>query len=163
MNTEIDPPWRVMQQVVKYGDNQELGRRAGYRPESVARWSREPVDRKDFTGTGRCGPLDFVNILVQLVREKDGSTERAWPLAQYVARLCDGFFVSNPEIDFNDGRDLVGYAGEIMMECGETLTDIHKALEDGKLTDEELARIVKDAEAAQAALEAVKIFARSRK
>jgi len=155
------PTWLVLGSIFEHGEKVEVARRSGFPPGKWQRWTREPEDREDFTGSGRHNPLDTFSILAQFIREMDGNVKRFEPVAQYVANLSDGFFVPAPRKDFDEDEDIIEVAGEVMKECGETLVALRTGFEDRKFSVDEVAKIEKEASEAQAALELVKNFART--
>jgi len=150
-----------LHRIIRHGDCQELARRSGHGPATWARWQRAPETDEEFTNTGRWNPLDVLNVLVQFVRERDGGVDEARPLAQWISRLCGGFFVVEPEFDLSKKESLLKVVSRVLKKTGETIEELWKDVEDGQITEAELARIEDEATEAQAALEALKMYARA--
>ena len=153
------PSYEVLGESFRRGDAVELARRAGFSPDLLRRWTRAPEDRQDFEGNGRHNPLDTISIFAAYFREQDGNCDRGREIAGYVANLFDGYFVPVPPADLEPDATMLSVTSSILNEIANVLDALRGGFADRKFTVAEMARLEKECGEAQAALEAVKLFA----
>lgn len=153
---ETKPPrdYEVMDLVLRRGDAVELARLLSVSPQLVRAWCRAPETEEEFT-TGKFGPLARLRTVVHLVCEEDGSAERAWPLARYLARLCGGVFVPLRSGSACPDSDVIGRMSAVMRETAEALEAVNESwfgTTPGLVTRGEAARCRREIEEAVAEL-----------
>ena len=119
---ETKPPrdYEVMDTVLGRGDAVELARLLSVSPQLVRAWCRPPETEDEFS-TGKFGPLARLRTLISMIRDDDGSVERAYPIGQYFAALLGGVFVPSPKVSGNVDANAIGHVSKILKETGEAL------------------------------------------
>ncbi len=112
--------YEVMEEVLNRGDAVELARRLGVSPQFVRAWCRQPEQESEFA-TGRTGPLGRLSALIGMIREEDGSPERGYPLATYIAGLLGGVFVPEITATHSANSDALHHMSTVLMECAKAV------------------------------------------
>lgn len=132
--------YEVMNMVLERGDAVEAARRLSVSPQLVRSWCRPP-ETEDEYATGKFGPLARLRTIISMIAEDDGSSDRAVPIAQYIANLCGGVFVPLPPTSKQPDSDLMAEFSNILKETGEAIEAARKAWFEntpGMITEKEL-------------------------
>ncbi|WP_163340045.1 hypothetical protein [Desulfopila sp. IMCC35008] len=63
---------------------------------------------------------------ISMIAEDDGSSERAYPIAQYIANLCGGAFVPLPPTGKQPDSELMEEFSNVLKETGEAIEATRK-------------------------------------
>jgi len=144
-----------MEAVLNRGDAVELARLLSDSPELIRAWCRPPEMEDEFSN-GKFGPHARLRTLITMIKEDDGSPERAYPIAQYVASLLSGVFVPMPASSRTDDDALIRRIFDVMRETADAIEKSRAVWFDdetpGKITGDEGASCIKDIDEAIVAL-----------
>lgn len=146
--------YEVLDEVLERGEAQELARRRNCTPQFIRSMCRAPETDGEYKNAN-VNDLDRIRLWIAIVKENDGSPDRAYPIAQYIARQCFGTFV--PDISVPDVTDV-----DVMAQLSSTLKEASEAVEEankayfvetpGKITSREQQRCNKSIDEALVAL-----------
>ena len=113
--------YQVLDQVIDRGEATDVARVLSCSPQLIRDWCRAPETSEEFSNTGKFNPLDRIRAIVSVIRESDGSAERAYPIGQYVANMLGGVFVPMPQANRQQDSELVRHVSAILKETGEAV------------------------------------------
>lgn len=153
-DSKLPRSYEVMNSVLQHGDAVELARLLSCSPQLIRAWCRAPETEDEFS-TGKFGPLDRLRTIIGMIREDDGSADRAYPVGQYVAGLLGGVFVPLPSVTTEPDSQMMQRVSAVMLETAEAIEAARMAWFDntpGEITSRERALCVGEIEEAIVAL-----------
>ena len=159
--------WQVMAEVLgRHGDGEGFSRfiQGAFSGQAVRSWLRQP-ESEDYreNGTGRIGPLERIDNVIDYVRLRDnGSPVAAQPIAHHVAERCGGVFFPLPAVAKCDNSEALHLVGKVLQEAGEVVEDFRLGwLENtpGHISKKEYMEIAKEVDEAAAVLIQLKVWA----
>lgn len=117
--------YEVLDSVLVRGDAKELARRLSCSPQLINSWCREPESEAEYA-TGKRSFLDRARETIAMVKEDDGSPERAYPLGDYIASLLGGTFVPDFNSSCDADSDILKCIGDVLKQTGITIEDARK-------------------------------------
>jgi hypothetical protein len=156
--------YEVMDSVLVRGDAKELARRLSCSPQLINSWTREPETEAEYS-TGKYSFLDRGRETISMVKEDDGSAERAYPIGHYFTSLLGGTFVPDVVATDNPDADVLSCIGGILKDTGEAIETTRKCWFEetpGQFTLKEKALLDTKINAAVAALVNLRQFMKSR-
>jgi len=126
---ESKPPrdYEVFDMVLNRGDAVELARMLSVSPQLVRSWCRPPETDDEFKQTGKFSPLSRLRTLIAMIKEDDGSPNRAYPIGQYIAGLLHGVFVPTQRPSGNVDADAMLNIANVLKETGEVIDTFRKS------------------------------------
>lgn len=121
---QYKPTRQILSDVLERGEAKIIAGKLQISQQYVTSWCREISLSRGLTG--RRNPLDNLQAIVDVVAENDGCFGRCYPLAQYVAVMCGGYFVPMQSVEVSDA-DLMACTAEILIEVGQALDETRVA------------------------------------
>ncbi len=153
MHRETKQPrsWEVIDSVLQRGDAIELARLFSCSPQLIRAYCRPPETEAEFA-TGKFNFLDRLRTVIAMVKEDDGSPERAYPFGDYVASLLGGVFVPVAAPAKSPESDLLSRLSIVLKETGEAIDAARQTGLEGRSTKKDKELCVKEIEEAIVAL-----------
>lgn len=155
MTITITDPHDVMDLVLRREDTNELARRLCCSPQLIRAWKRRPETPEEYQNTGRPGPLQRLDDIIDHIRLADSGPDRAQPIARHVAQRCGGYFIPSPVVGCEDDSTILARVSSVLKEVGEAVEAVRAAwLEKSpaRITAQEHALSAREIEEAMVAL-----------